>query len=305
MCRLLALWSKQEAKKHLRHVTKDWIYSWLKSTKNDHYLHDVYGVPKKTCVHQDGWGVVTLGTDKDCVINWEQKNLDLKPAFSYRKNSLTRSILATPFLKSVNQIVLAHARRASVSMPVTFQQVQPFLIHDDKSSWKIYLSHNGKVSSELVNAQLDKESQIHPKELGEYSDTQILSRLIKQKLEEKKTSKNSVKQFWIPFFQEIIELHQESNTNYQVQLNILEITDNKPQLIAFSALSDESMRMMPYYQLFTGKRENFCVICSSTIVDYFNQKHETDLWKIEKISNNSIVNLSWDGELHSQQITFL
>ncbi len=301
MCRLLAFWSKQES---LRHVMKDWIYSWLKSTKNDHYLHDVYGVPKKRCVHQDGWGVVTVGTDQDCIVNWEQKNLDLKPAFSYRKNSLTRSILAAPFLKSTNQIVLAHARRASVSMPVTFQQVQPLIIHNNKNALKVYLSHNGNVSSKVVNEVLDQEAQLNSREIREFSDTQILLWFIRQKLREMRiNSENSVKKFWIPILKEIIEIHQDEHANYQMQLNILEIIDNKPQLIASSALGDESTPLMPYYRLFTGNREKIWVICSSTVVDYFKQDHKSSVWKFNEISNKSLVNLTFDGEFHSQQIS--
>ena len=175
MCRLLGLWAKQEKKKSYRHLLRDWFIAWLNSTKNDHYLNRVYGVPKGNCVHKDGWGVVTLGTDHDCKIKWEHKNQDLKPAFSYRKNSLVQLVIGSPFLKSAHQILLAHSRRASINMPVTFQQVQPLLIHDDKSSTKVFLSHNGTLSSEILNEVLDVESLPNSLKIEDFSDTQILS----------------------------------------------------------------------------------------------------------------------------------
>ena len=297
MCRLLALWSKQEKKKSSRYLLENWFFAWLKSTKKDHYLNKIYGVPKKNCVHKDGWGVVTVGTDHNCETKWEQKNLDLKPVFSYRKNSLTRSILVAPFLKSTNQIVLAHARRASINMPVTFQQVQPLLIHDTRSSVKIFLSHNGTINSTILNEVLDNESQLNSMQLRDFSDTQILRWYIWQKLKEIKiSSKNSIKKFWIPILQEIIDRHRDRNTNYQMQLIILEMIENLPQLIVCSALSDKSKRFMPYYRLFIGKKGVFRAICSSTVVDYFTSNHNTASWNLDPISNKTLVNFTSDGD---------
>lgn len=298
MCRLLALWSKREKKKSSRHLLKDWFSAWLKSTKKDHYLNKVYGVPKKNCVHEDGWGVVTVGTDQNGEINWEQRNMDLKPAFSYRKDSLTRSIMTVPFLKSTNQVVLAHARRASINMPVTFQQVQPLVIHDTKSLVKIFLSHNGTISSTIPNELLDKESQLNSIQLRDFSDTQILNWYIWQKRKEmKKSSGSSIETFWGSILQDIIDKHQDENANYQMQLIILEIIENKPQLIICSALSDKSKKFMPYYRLFIGKRGEFRVICSSTVVDYFKSNHKTTKWDLDPISNKTLVILTSDGEL--------
>lgn len=297
MCRLLALWSKEEKKKSSRHLLENWFSAWLKSTKKDHYLNKIYGVPMKNCVHKDGWGVVTVGTDHNCETKWEQKNLDLKPAFSYRKASLTRSIMVAPFLKSINQIALAHARRASVNMPVTFQQVQPLLIHDTRSSVKIFLIHNGTISSTIPNEALEKESQLNSRQLRDFSDTQILRWYIWQKLKEIKiSSRDSIEKFWIPILQEIIDRHHDGNINYQMQLIILEMIENSPQLIVCSALSDESKRFMPYYRLFIGKRGVLRVICSSTIVDYFKSSHKTIKWNLDPIPNKSLVNLTSDDE---------
>ncbi|MHA2248011.1 MAG: class II glutamine amidotransferase [Candidatus Hodarchaeales archaeon] len=297
MCRLLGLWAKQEKNKTYRHLLKDWFIAWLNSTKNDHYLNRIYGIPISNCVHKDGWGVVTLGTDPDCKIKWEHKNHDLEPAFSYRKNSLVRSILGSPFLKSTHQILLAHARRASVNMPVTYQQVQPLLIHTDKSSRKVFLSHNGTLNSKILNDMLESETQPISTQVKDFSDTQILCWYIKQKLKERKSSdKNSIEEFWVPILQEIIDKHQDENTNYQMQLIMAEIIDNQPQLIICSALSDKSKRFMPYYQLFIGKREGFRVICSSTIVDTYSNRHDTSNWGLDPIENKTLIHLTLEGE---------
>lgn len=295
MCRLLALWAQQEQKKSYRYLLKDWFIAWLNSTKNDHYLNRVYGVPKGNCVHKDGWGVVTLGTDDACKLKWEHKNQDLEPAFSYRKNSLVQSVLGSPFLKSSHQILIAHARRASVNMPVTFQQVQPLLIHDDRSSRKVFLSHNGTLNSKILNDMLAAESKPISTQVKDFSDTQILCWFIKQKLKERKpSSKSSIKEFWIPIFQGIIDKHQDEDVNYQMQLIMAEVINNQPQLIICSALSDKSV--MPYYRLFIGEREGFRVICSSTIVDKFGNKHDTSKWEIDPIENKTLVHLTLEGE---------
>ncbi len=296
MCRLLGLWAKREKKKTHRHLLKDWFIAWLNSTKNDHYLNQVYGVPKGNCVHEDGWGVVTLGVDHDCKIKWEHENKDLEPAFAYRKNSLAQSIIGSPFLKSDHQILLAHARRASVNMPVTFQQVQPVLIHDDKSSTKVFLSHNGTLNSKILNEMLGTKPQPVSPQVKDFSDTQILSWYIWQKLKERKlSSKNSIDEFWNPIFQEIIDKHQDEDANYQMQLILAEVIDNQPQLIICSALSDKSDRFMPYYRLFIGEREGFRVICSSTIVDKFDNKHDTSNWELHPIENKTLVHLTFEG----------
>lgn len=102
MCRLLGLWANQGQEKSYRHLLNDWVVAWLNSTRKDHYLNQVYGVPKRNCVHEDGWGVVTLGTDHEGKIKWEHKTQDLEPAFSYRKDSLTRLVIGSPFLKSTH-----------------------------------------------------------------------------------------------------------------------------------------------------------------------------------------------------------
>ncbi len=297
MCRLLGLWANQNHKKSSRHLLKYWFSAWLDSTKKDHYLNRVYGVPEGNCVHKDGWGIVTLGTDHDYKIIWEHKNQDLKPAFSYRKNSLARLVIGSPLLKSTHQILLAHARRASVNTPVSLQQVQPLLIHDEKSSRKVFLSHNGTLNSKILNDILDTE--LHPisVQVNDFSDTQLLSWYIRQKLENN-SSKSSIEHFWIPILQEIIDKHQEDNTNYQMQLIILEITENNPQLIICSALSDKSKRLMPYYRLFIGKKGEFRVICSSTIVDYFKSDHKSINWSLDPISNKTLVNLTSEGEFY-------
>ncbi|MFX0206062.1 MAG: hypothetical protein ACFFDT_08740 [Candidatus Hodarchaeota archaeon] len=295
MCRLLGLWAKQNQKKSSRHLLKSWFNAWLDSTKKDHYLNKVYGVPEWNCVHEDGWGVVTLGTDHDYKIKWEQKNLDLKPAFIYRKNSLTRLVVGSPFLKSTHQILLAHARRASVNMPVFFQQVQPLLIHDYKSSRMVYLTHNGTLNSKILNDILDTELQPNSTQVNDFSDTQLLSCYIRQKLESS-SSKSSIEDLWIPILQEVIDKHQEENINYQMQLIILEINENKPQLIICSALSDKSKRFMPYYRLFVGKRGGFRTICSSTVLDYFKSNHKSTNWDLDPISNKTLVNITSEGE---------
>ncbi|UCG01911.1 MAG: hypothetical protein JSW11_20205 [Candidatus Heimdallarchaeota archaeon] len=292
MCRLLGLWVNHDQKKTYRHLLRDWFIAWLKSTKNDHYLNQVYGVPIRNCVHKDGWGVVTLGTDHNGKIKWEHKNQDLKPAFSYKKNSLTQSIINSPFLKSTNQILLAHARRASVSMPVTFQQVQPLLIHEDTNLRKIFLSHNGTLNSDILYELLDTSSQPS----NQVSDTQLLSWYIKQRLLEE-SSTNHIEDFWIPILQELIDKHQEENTNYQMQLIMAEVNDDQPQLIICSALSDRSNAYMPYYRLFIGNYNNFRVICSSTVVDNYKNKHNVSKWQLDPIENKSLVQLTSEGEI--------
>lgn len=293
MCRLMSIWSKKSSS----YLMKDWFYAWLKSTKYDHHLNSVYGMSKENCVHKDGWGVVSLGTNNENETDWSQMNFDLRPVFSYKKNSFTRSLMVSPFLKSTNQILLAHARRASINMPITFQQVQPLVINDNKNSSTIYLSHNGKVSSDIVNNLLDNNSQIKSAQLGDFSDTQILSRLIRQKSRKTiRKYKNSVKKFWIPLLQEVIDRHEDESANYQMQLIILEILEHKPQMIACSVLSDNSKRMMPYYGLYTAKRNFFRVICSSTVADYFKSKHKSATWDLEQISNKNLVHLTSEGE---------
>jgi len=292
MCRLLGLWAKQDQKKSYRHLLENWLKAWLDSTKKDHYLNQVYGVPKGRCVHKDGWGLVTLGTDHNCNIKWEYKTQDLKPAFSYRKNSLTRMVIGSPFLNSTHQILSAHARRASATMPVTFQQVQPILIHDDKDSRKIFLSHNGTLDSNILIDLLEGES--HQIRAKDFSDTQFLCWYISQKLEEK-TNKNSIDGFWIPILQEVIDRHDEENINYQMQLIMVEIEDH-PQLVICSALSEKSQAYMPYYRLFIGKYEDFRVICSSTIGDKYKSRHNTSKWSLDPINNKTLIHLSPEGE---------
>ena len=292
MCRLLGLWAKQEQSKSYRHLLENWLKAWLDSTKKDHFLNQVYGVPKGRCVHKDGWGLVTLGTDHKCSIKWENKTQDLKPAFSYKKNSLARMVIGSPFLNSKHQILSAHARRASATMPVTFQQVQPLLIQDDKKSRKIFLSHNGTLNSNILIDLLDVASpQFRAKE---FSDTQLLSWYINKKLEDR-SNKNSIDDFWIPILQEVIDRHDEENINYQMQL-ILVDTNDHPQLIICSALSEQSEAYMPYYQLFIGKYEEFRVVCSSTIVDKYESKHETSEWSLDPIENKTLIHLTSEEE---------
>ena len=292
MCRLLGLWAKQEQKKTYRHLLEYWLKAWLDSTKKDHYLNQVYGIPKRKCVHKDGWGLVTLGTNHNCNIKWEHKTQDLKPAFSYRKNSLARMVIGSPFLNSKHQLLSAHARRASSTMPITFQQVQPLLIHDDKKSRKIFLSHNGTLNSNILIDLLGVES---PQFLEkDFSDTQLLSWYINQKLEDR-SNKNSINDFWIPILQEVIDKHDEENINYQMQL-ILVDTDDHPQLIICSALSEQSEAYMPYYRLFIGKYEDFRVVCSSTIVDKYESKHETSEWSLDPIENKILIHLTSEEE---------
>ncbi len=289
----MSIWSKKSSS----YLIKDWFYAWLKSTKYDHHLNSVYGMSKENCVHKDGWGAVTLGTNTENKTDWSQMNFDLRPVFSYKKNSFTRSLMVSPFLKSTNQIVLAHARRASIDMPITFQQVQPLVINDNKSSSTIYLSHNGNIRSQIVNELLDNGSQIKSTQLGDFSDTQILSKFILQKLRKRVIKpQNTVEKFWVPLLQEVIDRHEDKSTNYQMQLIILEILEHKPQVIACSVLSDKSKRMMPYYGLYTAKREKFRVICSSTVVDYFKNNHKSATWDLEQISNKSLVHLTSEGE---------
>jgi predicted glutamine amidotransferase len=292
MCRLLGLWAKHEQKKSHRHLMEYWLNAWLDSTKKDHYLNQVYGVPKGQCVHKDGWGLVTLGTDHDCCVKWEHKTQDLDPAFSYRKKSLARLVISSPFLNSAHQILSAHARRASAAMPVTFQQVQPLMIHDDKKSRSIFLSHNGTLNSNILIDMLDAESQeIQAKD---FSDTQFLSWYISQKLEDK-TNKTSIDDFWIPILQDVIDRHDEEQVNYQMQLIMVEVDEN-PQLIICSALSEKSHAYMPYYQLFLGKYEDFRVICSSTIVDKYESRYETSKWTLDPIENKTLIHLTSEGE---------
>ena len=289
MCRLLGLWAKQEQKKTYRHLLEYWLKAWIDSTKKDHYLNQVYGVPKGKCVHKDGWGVVTLGADHNGSIKWEYKTQDLNPAFSYRKNSLARMVISPPFLNSTHQILSAHARRASATMPVTFQQVQPLLIHDVKNSRKIYLSHNGTLNSDILIDLLGVESREK-----DFSDTQFLSWYINRNLEDR-SNENSIDDFWIPILQEVIDRHDEENINYQMQL-ILVDTDDHPQLIICSALSEQSEAYIPYYRLFIGKYEDFRVVCSSTIVDKYKSKHETSEWSIDPIENKTLIHLTSEEE---------
>lgn len=297
MCRLLSFWVKQEKGRTSRHLMESWIVAWLKSTKDDHYLNQVYGVPKKSCVHKDGWGVVTIGTKENYEIEWEQTNLNLNAAFSYKATSLSRSFLLPPLLKLSNQILVAHARRASVNMPVDFQQVQPLVIHDNKNSKRIYIVHNGTVDSNIINGILKTEYQLNTIQLREFSDTQILTWYISQKLKEAREFANhNIKDFWIPVLQEVIDQHQKQDINYQMQLIILEIVENKPHLIVCSALSEKSRNFMPYYQLFLGKREDFRVVGSSTVIDHFESNHQTAKWSLDPIENKTITNLTPDGE---------
>jgi predicted glutamine amidotransferase len=293
MCRLLGLWAKQEQKKSYRHLMENWLNAWLDSTKKDHYLNQVYGVPKGRCVHKDGWGLVTLGTDQNTHIKWEHKTQDLKPAFSYRKKSLARLVIGTPFLNSTQQILSAHARRASAAMPVTFQQVQPLTIHDDEKSRRIFLSHNGTLNSNILIDMLEAESkEIQAKD---FSDTQFLGWYISQKLEVK-TNKTNIDDFWIPILQDVLDRHDEEQVNYQMQLIMVEIDEN-PQLIICSALSEQSHAYMPYYQLFLGKYEDFRVICSSTVVDKFESRYETSKWTLDPIENKTLIHLTSEEEL--------
>ena len=67
-------------------------------------------------------------------------------------------------------------------MPVTLQQVQPLVIHDTKRLVKIFLSHNGTISSTIPNDVLDNESQLNSIQLRDFSDTQVLNWYIWQKL---------------------------------------------------------------------------------------------------------------------------
>ena len=186
--------------------------------------------------------------------------------------------------------MVAHARRASVSMPVTFQQVQPLSIYDRKNSRRIFLSHNGTLNSNILNKLLDNSFE----PTVQVSDTQLLGRYIKQKLLEE--SSTSIEDFWIPILQELLDKHQEENTNYQMQLIMAEVNDGHPQLIICSALSDKSNAYKPYYRLFIGKYGDLRVTCSSTVVDKYKNKHDISKWQLDPVEDKSLVQLTFEGE---------
>ncbi|MHA2329497.1 MAG: hypothetical protein ACXACR_13360, partial [Candidatus Hodarchaeales archaeon] len=256
MCRLLALWTKPEKKTYNRHLLNDWFTAWFKSAKYDHYLEKIYRMPKSRSNHKDGWGVVTIGLNSDQNLNWLNKTLNLEPVFSYKRNLLARSILGSPFLRLTNQMLLAHARRASIGMPVTQQQVQPLEMYDDKNSLRIYLIHNGKVNSNVLNKELSKEFQLKSTNVSHFSDTQVLIWYLFQKLREFVTISTNydLKDFWIEVLREIIDFHEDKNQDYKMQLIIAPILNDVPQLISCSALNAASLKTMPYYQLFTGSQ---------------------------------------------------
>ncbi|UCE14745.1 MAG: hypothetical protein JSV04_06075, partial [Candidatus Heimdallarchaeota archaeon] len=137
----------------------------------------------------------------------------------------------------------------------------------------------------------------------EFSDTQVLSWFIRQRL---RNGGNPLKHFrmdsWVQIIKEIINIHRERDKNYQMQLILLEVFNGKPQLLACSALSDNSLRFMPYYGLFTGQRDNFSSICSSTVTDYFRDYHKSSKWDFQEIPNNCVVNLTPNGEFRFRKI---
>lgn len=302
MCRLLAIWANQEKKQSTRYLIKDWLDSWLRSAKYDHQLRKTFNLSKSNCSHSDGWGVVTLGTNQNYEKKWMELIRNLDPIYKYRRSNLIRLILGTPFFNSTTQILLAHVRRASRNMPVTFQQIQPLEIHDNKDSLKLYLAHNGNVDSGVVNELIEKEHQLSPTQLATFSDTQVLSRFIWQRLRNRRNSfRHHSTDFWVQIFKEISNIHRERDIIYQMQLILLEVINETPKLIACSALSHNSLHFMPYYGLFTGQRDNFSSICSSTVVDYFRDNHKSSKWDFQIIPNNCVVNLT-NGKFHFQKL---
>jgi predicted glutamine amidotransferase len=302
LCRILALWTKQENFRHsARYIIREWLKAWQQSTKYDPNLEHAFRLHPNKSNHPHGWGVVSLGTNLTKNINWIQTNYDFNPAYIYQLNNLTRPILTSQLLRTTNNILLVHARRASPNTPLTSKQIQPLLISNNNKM--IYICHNGSVNSSVINEALSKDHKISHSKLKEYSDTQILNRFIFQRLqnENSEVSTDST-DFWIETFKELIQMHKFADKSYRMNLLILEINEKDPRIISCSALSKDSLHLSPYYQFFIVKGENCYGICSSTVADYFKIPRRTMKWEIKTIPNKYFVSLTSDYQFQHRRL---
>jgi predicted glutamine amidotransferase len=292
MCRLLSLMTSEQSYSKKKNIFSNWLEAWKESTKQDKTLSDVYHLPIEVSNHADGWGIITLGAN-DEKITYKNEASSFSPAFSFRTKSFT-TFINSPFLQSNRQIVMTHARRASRGTPITYHQIQPLNIRMEKNSYQIHLSHNGSVNTQVVNSMLSKYNY-SDKQLKEFSDTQILAKLIKEKMEVIDEINIANTKFWNEIIKEIIVTHEKQDKDFIMQLQILLLGVESQKLLVVAAIGEQSLKRMPYYELFIGKKDKSFVCCSSNVVNKFSERHNKNVWHIKPVRNKSLLEMTYES----------
>ncbi len=300
MCRLLGIWSSVSDQLTAQKLYEDWLTSWRKSAQNDPHLKIV--VPQEylslpgALEHNHGWGVVAMGAglQESKGLDFEVKNL----SFYKTLTSLSETphvemvqVVNTPsFLSAPQQVLLAHVRKASPSMPVTHEQVHPMLIlKDSANSDYLFLAHNGGVNKTIINNMLEPGYKLSEEQFNTVSDTQLLSVLVKQELDRQASRDDLFNTLWVPLIRRIRKEHEEQDKNYSMMIYLLHRNQSKLEYTIINDYRDTISYKQPYYQLYLVRKENAVVVCSSTVKEYYEQDYGLEGWEVKALENHSVL----------------
>ena len=281
---------------------ENWLTAWRKSAQHDHHLKLVvkeeYLSHEDALTHNHGWGVVGLGA----IPGTETPNtFSTHSLVTYKTlRSLAQTphvemvqVVTTPnFLQSPQQVLLAHVRKASPSMPITFDQVHPMIIAPTSRSDFLAFGHNGGVSKSIINSMLSPPYKVDSEHVQSFSDTQLLALLFQQELEALKSKDDLFNSLWVPLLRKIRKAHESLGKKYSMMLLILHNYDSRIEYTVVHDFSDAISYKQPYYQLYELRSKDSFVICSSTVKEYYEQDYGLTNWTVKALPNHAILHFS-------------
>lgn len=257
------------------------ITSWKKASEDDHNFYAL----RKVRQHDDGWGVYQYFKAPN---GKEQYSLtkNFTPAFE------SNHPFTIDFDTVTNFISLYHARKASLSMPISLNQNHPYV----NENGTLILAHNGTMNKDVILSLLTTK----PRSTDNLSDTQLFFSLLKERFDTTaSTNSQALYQTWKTLIDQIKVLHVQASKRYSINLFFL-IKDPATKLFSllYTSLYSDPLSE-DYLKIYAGKDNQIDVLCSSTVADYLENDfpaifkklglHSIPNGSIGLISQNSVV----------------
>ncbi len=299
VCRLLSIIGSEDEV-----LDKEWISAWIGASINDPLLKKVLPqISEDKCRHDDGWGIAVAFHDVQQLelldTRYVRSIRPVDPSIQSLLKLLTLSTRKSEQKWNSQRALVLHSRKASPNTPISVIQNQPIPVHFPTQQKTIFLSHNGSVDREVVNELLSFPHQLqNQKEMERYSDTEMLSWLIGEWYQ--KHQDQIQDHLWLSFFRHLIDKHEEREKSFAMMIHLLEISSTNINFILISAVSEDNLHKMEYYQQYHVSFETVNVFCSSTVYDRFKSGESSRTYSIEseaRINNNSV--LIWSSKRQS------
>ena len=248
------------------------VDSWRKATERD----ETFLKYRNVSCHDDGYGTFQYFKTEN---NKEHISVNKSSIPAFRENHTVNLEYDT-----IDDFVgLFHARKASPGMPLKLAQNHPLI--DENGA--MIVAHNGTIDKNIVFSLLDTK----PKNIDHLSDTQLFFLLAKQVFDSKSsTDKKNLFEEWKLLISKLKALHIAQNLRYSMNIILLlkDVQNDIFDLFYSSLYSDP--RGKDYFDFYVARNDNNFLICSSTIMDFFEKDYPTNKtsWKIETLPNNAI-----------------